>query len=190
MPVLKTALATALPDLTSMDMRLILIHLDAVTVANGWINAAEVDLALGWWSAMVGEEVPEQREATPAVPPVAAALAAAAPSTLQADESSVEVTTREQTPVTSPSSATTTSEPPVETSTPPDDQGVLAQFLYYLKQSDSEQWFRAADKDADGRLDVPEVGDLMGMLEIPVEDAARRNLFYVAALLEAAGQVR
>jgi hypothetical protein len=32
------------------------------------------------------------------------------------------------------------------------------------------------------------VGDLMGMLEIPVEDEARRNLFFVAALLEAAGQ--
>jgi hypothetical protein len=183
MPVLKTALSAVLPDLTSMDMRLILIHLDAVTVANGWINAAEVDLALGWWAAMVGEE-PE-----PAVPPVAEALAAAAPSTPQPDDSSMEATTREQTPVTSPSSATTTSEPPVETSTPPDDQGVVAQFLYYLKQSDSEQWFRAADKDADGRLDVPEVGDLMGMLEIPVENEARRNLFFVAALLEAAGQV-
>jgi hypothetical protein len=25
------------------------------------------------------------------------------------------------------------------------------------EQADAEQWFRAADKDADGRLDVPEV---------------------------------
>jgi hypothetical protein len=42
LPVLKSALAAVLPGLSSMEMKLILIHLDAVTISNGWMNAAEV----------------------------------------------------------------------------------------------------------------------------------------------------
>jgi len=163
---IRVSLLHVVPDLELMDLKLVLLHLNEATHEDGTLSAPELIMAIKWW--------PELEVALNSNTPEGSPIHCTAPST------QVQAQVADQVGAHTPNNR----------ASDPEDNNVLAVLLRALRQSDAERCFAVADKDNDGSIDVPEVGDLMGMLGVELSEESKRDLFFVAAVLDASSNTK